>query len=91
MTYVDYSISDRIGFITLNRPEKRNALNHEVVTELREAFKAAEENEDVKVVILNARGEAFCAGADLEYLQQLQKFSFEQNMADSLQLKDLFL
>jgi methylglutaconyl-CoA hydratase len=91
MKYVDYSVTDRIGYITLNRPAKRNALNYEVVTELKEAFASAEESDEVKVVILDARGEAFCAGADLEYLQQLQKFSFEQNMADSTHLKELFL
>jgi len=91
MSYINYSIKDRIGFITLNRPAKRNALNYDVVTELKGAFAAAEENDEVKVVILNANGEAFCAGADLEYLQQLQQFSFEQNMADSVHLKELFL
>jgi methylglutaconyl-CoA hydratase len=91
MKFVDFHISNRIGYITLNRPEKRNALNFEVVTELKAAFKIAEEDEEVKVVVLNAAGEAFCAGADLEYLQELQKFSFEQNMADSEHLKDLFL
>jgi methylglutaconyl-CoA hydratase len=91
MTYIGYKVQNRIGFITLNRPEKRNALNHNVVTELKEAFRKAEQDDSVKVIILDAAGEAFCAGADLEYLQQLQKFSFEQNLADSEHLKELFL
>lgn len=91
MKFVEYSVRERIGFITLNRPEKRNALNHDVVAELTETFQKAENDDAVKVVILEAKGEAFCAGADLQYLQQLQKFSFEQNMADSLHLKELFL
>jgi methylglutaconyl-CoA hydratase len=91
MKFIDFHITNRIGYITLNRPEKRNALNFEVVTELKAAFKLAEEDDGVKVVVLNAEGEAFCAGADLEYLQELQKFSFEQNMADSEHLKELFL
>jgi len=83
MTYIEYSVKDRIGYITMNRPEKRNALSHEMVTELKSAFHLAEDDEQVKVIILRAKGEAFCAGADLEYLQQLQDFSFEQNIADS--------
>jgi methylglutaconyl-CoA hydratase len=91
MKYIEYAIKNRIGYITLNRPNKRNALNFDVVTELKEAFTAAEDNDEVKVVILNSMGETFCAGADLEYLQKLQKFSFEQNMADSIHLKELFL
>lgn len=90
MKYITYVAEDRIGFITLNRPEKRNALNHEVVAELKSAFRIAEQDDQVKVIILRATGEAFCAGADLEYLQQLQQFSYEQNLADSNHLKELF-
>lgn len=91
MSVVIYSVKDRIGYVTLNRPDKRNALSHELVSELIEAFSTAENDPHVKVVVLNANGEAFCAGADLAYLQQLQNFSFEENLADSNHLKDLFL
>jgi methylglutaconyl-CoA hydratase len=91
MQTVDISIQDRIGIITLNRPEKRNALSHELVTELKQAFDAMEQDEKVKVIVLKANGEAFSAGADLFYLQQLQKFSREENLADSNHLKELFL
>jgi methylglutaconyl-CoA hydratase len=91
MNYIQYTTKDRIGFITLNRPEKRNALSHELVTDLKEAFLKAEHDDTVKVIVLRANGEAFCAGADLEYLQKLQQFSYEQNLADSTHLKELFL
>jgi methylglutaconyl-CoA hydratase len=91
MEFIEYSVKDRIGYITMNRPEKRNALSHEMVSELKIAFKTAEDDEAVKVIILKAKGEAFCAGADLEYLQKLQDFSYEQNVADSTHLKELFL
>ncbi len=91
MTYIQYSVKNRIGFITLNRPEKRNALNQEMVAQLKEAFSIAEADENVKVIILNAQGESFCAGADLAYLQQLQDFSYDENFEDSTNLKDLFL
>jgi methylglutaconyl-CoA hydratase len=91
MKYIEYSTHDGLAYITLNRPEKSNALSHELVSELRVAFKAAEDDVAVKVVILKANGEAFCAGADLGYLQQLQDNSFEQNLADSDHLKELYL
>ena len=91
MKYIEYAAKDRIGYITMNRPEKRNALSHEMVSELKTAFKNAEDDDEVKVIILRAKGEAFCAGADLEYLQQLQGFSYEQNVADSMHLKELFV
>lgn len=91
MSLVIYHTQDRIGYITLNRPEKRNALSHEMVSELKEKFLQAENDKDAKVIVLKANGEAFCAGADLAYLQQLQNFSFEQNLADSNHLKELFV
>lgn len=91
MNQIEYTVKDRIGYITLNRPEKRNALSFELVAALKEAFTKAEDDTEVKVIILRANGEAFCAGADLGYLQQLQKFSYEENLTDSNHLKELFL
>jgi methylglutaconyl-CoA hydratase len=90
MSLVIYTVQDRVGYIALNRPEKRNALSGDMVTELKAAFARAEEDETVKVIVLKANGEAFCAGADLAYLQQLQQFSLEENLLDSNHLKDLF-
>lgn len=90
MKYIQYEVADRIGYITLNRPEKRNALSHELVTELKMAFDRAADEAQVKVIVLRANGEAFCAGADLGYLQKLQQFSYEENVADSNHLKELF-
>ncbi len=91
MSMVEYSVKERIGRITLNRPDKRNALSPEMVEGLKHAFDRAAKDDQVKVIVLNAKGEAFCAGADLAYLQQLQHFSFEENLADSNQLKELFM
>lgn len=90
MKLVDYSVKDRIGFITLNRPEKRNALSFELVEELKINFARAEGDDGVKVIVLRANGETFCAGADLSYLQKLQNFSRKENLEDSQLLKDLF-
>jgi methylglutaconyl-CoA hydratase len=87
---VIYEAKDRIGYITLNRPEKRNALNAEMVTELKAAFAQAENDANCKVIVLQANGEAFCAGADLGYLQQLQNNTFDENLQDSTHLMELF-
>ncbi|QDW25318.1 enoyl-CoA hydratase/isomerase family protein [Pedobacter sp. KBS0701] len=85
-----YQVAERIATITINRPEKRNALNPQLIAELTAAFIKATEDDQVKVVILNANGDAFSAGADLAYLQQLQYNTFEENVADSNHLKKLF-
>jgi len=90
MNYIEFVIDNRVGFITLNRPEKRNALSYELIGELKEAFARAEADERVKVIVLKAYGEAFCAGADLAYLQKLQGFSYEENISDSNHLRELF-
>jgi methylglutaconyl-CoA hydratase len=73
---------DRLGIITLNRPEKRNALNASVVNELKGTLDDFEQDDEVKIVILRANGSVFSAGADLKYLQDLQKNSFEENLED---------
>jgi enoyl-CoA hydratase/carnithine racemase len=56
---------DLIATITLNRPEKLNALSHELVAELVEAFDALREDEQVRALVLTGTGRAFSAGADL--------------------------
>ena len=88
--FVEIEIADRIGILYLNRPKKRNALNDQFVNELKQVLHEMEQNEKVKVVIIKAKGEAFCAGADLAYLQKLQNYSYEENLQDSLSLKELF-
>jgi methylglutaconyl-CoA hydratase len=91
MNMVEYEVRDRIGFITLNRPEKRNALNEDLIRSLGSAFDNAAIDNSVKVIVLKANGDAFCSGADLAYIQQMQDFSFDDNLADSMRLKELFL
>lgn len=89
-SFIQYSVAERVATIALNRPEKRNALNGPMVAELREAFRQAAADEAVKAVILKGNGEAFCAGADLEYLQQLQQNTYAENLTDSRELMQLF-
>ncbi len=88
---IEYSVANRVATITLNRPDKRNAINDLMVVELRDAFHAALEAPDAKVIVLKANGPAFCAGADLEYLRKLQAYDLDQNQADSAALAQLML
>jgi len=90
MEYTKIEIKDRIGYITLNRPEKRNALSYEFVGELKQAFAQLKEDVNAKVIVLRAEGKAFCAGADLAYIQGLQNNTYEENLEDSNHLKELF-
>lgn len=85
-----FSVADKKCTITINRPEKRNAFNAILVNELKEAFQSAEQNDAVKVIILTGAGEVFSAGADLAYLQSLQKNTYDENLQDSKNLTELY-
>jgi len=85
-----YAAHNRTAVITLNRPDKRNALNGPLVEELTNAFDRAANDADVKVVQLRANGNVFSAGADLDYLQRLQTNSYDENLDDSKRLAALF-
>lgn len=90
MKLVTYTVEDRLGYISLNRPEKRNALSPQIISELQQAFFQADQDEQVKVIILKAEGKVFCAGADLAYIQTLQTNTYEENLQDSMNLRNLF-
>ena len=61
-----YDVRDEVAFITINRPDRRNAISPEVVTGISSALTTADGDEDVRVVVLTGAGEkAFCAGGDL--------------------------
>jgi len=76
--------------ITLNRPEKRNAISAEMITELLLAFDAAEAS-PARVVILTGAGKAFCAGMDLEELRAHEGQSLQENLEDARRMAKLFL
>ena len=55
----------RVGYITLNRPEKHNAMNHEMVAEITEALSLYDKDDEVAVIVLRGAGKSFCGGYDL--------------------------
>ncbi len=66
-----YEVADGVAFVTINRPERRNALSWTVMSELRDAFERAKADADVRVVTLTGAGDkAFCAGADLTGMRE---------------------
>ena len=85
-------IEDRgaIRFLTLNRPEKRNALNDALVDALKDALREADENEDLRAVVIRGAGKDFCSGADLSALQKIAGASYEDNLEDAHNLAELF-
>ena len=88
---IKYNVKDNIAIITLNRPEKRNALHPELVRQMKLKLLEVENDEMVKVLIITGNGKAFCAGADLDYLNELRNYSSIENEKDSRELADIFL
>jgi methylglutaconyl-CoA hydratase len=81
------TVDDGIARITLNRPEKRNALNAELIAELKQAFREV----DARVIVLSGAGKDFCSGADLAALERVSTAGVLDNMEDARHMAELFL
>jgi methylglutaconyl-CoA hydratase len=78
-----------LAFLTLNRPEKRNAISYELIDDVLRAL-AAIELSSAQIVILTGSGKAFCSGMDLDNLKSITGRSAEENRADSATMARLF-
>ncbi|OGU68849.1 MAG: hypothetical protein A2W30_00950 [Ignavibacteria bacterium RBG_16_36_9] len=88
---IKYEIKNEIGILTLNRPEKRNALHPELVRQMKSKLKEVADDKSFKVLIITGEGKAFCAGADLEYLNEMRNYSSLKGEKDSRELAELFV
>jgi enoyl-CoA hydratase/carnithine racemase len=66
MSYVEFDLTDHVATITLNRPERLNAMSPEIFDELRSCFQRFVDDDEAWIMILTGRGRAFCAGRDLK-------------------------
>src|SRR5712692_1597747 len=86
-----FEVRDLIARITLNRPEKRNALNEELVAALKDGLRRADHDQEARAIILSGAGSDFCSGADLSVLQKVSTASVEENLEDARSLMELFM
>jgi methylglutaconyl-CoA hydratase len=86
-----YEVQDGVARITLNRAEKRNALNGELVSGLRDALASSARHSLCRVVVISGSGTDFCSGADLAGLDQTAQASVLDNMADARNMAEVFL
>ena len=85
-----YAVEGAVALVTLNRPEKRNALNDVLVGELKGALRRADADARVRAVVVTGAGADFCSGADLSALQKISNSSILENLSDAESLMELF-
>ena len=87
---IEFELKDNLGTIWLNRPEKHNAMNAEMISEIIDCVGEVNNLQEVRILFLRGRGKSFCAGADLNYMKGIAEFGYEENYNDSLQLAKCF-
>jgi len=87
---IEFELKDNLGTIWLNRPEKHNAMNAEMIAEIIDCVGEVNNLQEVRILFLRGRGKSFCAGADLNYMKGIAEFGYEENYNDSLQLAKCF-
>jgi methylglutaconyl-CoA hydratase len=86
-----YSVEQAVARISLNRPEKRNALDDQIVGEVKDALARAASNDSVRAVVITGEGKDFCSGADLAALRRISEATVMENVADARNLGELFV
>ena len=87
---IDVQLEGKVAHLWLNRPERHNALNLELMREVVHFFKTVEADSQVQTVVLRGRGASFCAGADLNWMKQSAALSEADNLAESEELSHFF-
>lgn len=83
-------LGESVAWVSLSRPESRNALNPDMIRELTEAFEWLDSRDEVRTIVLKGDGPCFCAGADLSYMKETASYGRNQNIADAERLSKLF-
>lgn len=86
-----YKVEDGVAEVMLNRPEKMNSLDEDLISELTDLFHDFNTNNDVHVIVLTGSAGNFCSGLYLDYLQKISEFDILQNKEDSQKFKDMLL
>lgn len=89
--YLDVRRDDGVEYVTLNRPDVRNAFNEGTVTELTWWADSVAADAGVRAVVLAGHGPVFCAGADLDWMRRMASFSHQQNLDDASDMARMFL
>lgn len=88
---LNHTTENRKAIVTLNRPEKRNALDDIMISELNDVFNNINRDQNIRIVIITGAESSFCAGMDLDYLQKYSQKEHTENLEDARQFMKLLL
>src|SRR5882724_1208134 len=74
---------DDLARIVLNRPERNNAFDAELITALAQAFESTAKADDISIVVIQGEGKSFCAGADINWMRKAAGYTRDQNVRDA--------
>lgn len=86
-----YKVENGIAEIVLNRPEKMNSLDEELIHDLDDMMKDFSVNDEVQAVVITGANDNFCSGLYLDYLQKISEYDILQNKEDSRKFKNMLL
>lgn len=89
-TTISLSTSAHVATITLQRPDVRNAFNETMIAELTTCARQLADDASVRVVILRGAGKAFCAGADITWMQRMVGYTEDENRRDARAMAEMF-
>ena len=89
-THIQLEITNQTAYLRLNRTRVRNALNEEMIGELKQAFQQVDQDQNIRALVIRGNGPVFSAGADLQWMKQTVNNTYEQNMQESGHLQELF-
>ena len=81
---------DSVLTIWLNRPEVHNAFNQVMIKEFIDIFEKINKDDEIRIVLIRGKGKSFCAGADLNWMRDVAKYSFDENYYESLNVSKCF-
>ncbi len=90
MKFLKIETSGEFKIVKLNRPEVKNAFHPEMIAEITAAFTEFNMDSKIKAVVIAGEGSVFCAGADLNWMQEMIKYSLAENQKDSEKLWQMF-
>src|SRR5687767_10704150 len=89
-THLTVKREGAVDYLTLNRPDVRNAFNDRMIAELTSWAADAAQDPGLRVVVLSGAGKTFCAGADVAWMSQTVQYSQEQNLQDAMAMSRMF-